>query len=154
MRRFTPIRLLTCAVLAGTASLAIVLPSGIASAKAPKPTKEVCTTLTGNATSQTLSGCSGATGITSGVSNVATSTVTWNNGNTSTETYTYSEKTGTKDKCSPPAGDTNVAEVKESGTVTGGTETVLTKGKIKGTVCVFTDAHADIIVVSHGSQDL
>ena len=153
MRRHRPLRLFTCAVLAGSASLAVVLPGSIASAKT-KPVKEVCASISGSSTTQTLSGCTGDPALTSGVSDVATSTVTWNNGNTSTESYTYAEKTGKADKCAPVAGDTPVAEVKETGKVTGGTQIDLVGGKIKGTVCVYSNPVAGIVIVGHGPQDL
>jgi hypothetical protein len=141
MRVNSPARLAICAAIAGSAAFAVVVPGSTAFAKTAKPAKVVCTSLNGTASSETLSGCSdtAATGG-SGVENVSTSTVTWATGLTSIDNTTNKEKTGKKDKCTPPAGDTNVVEVAASGTVTGGTATTLTGGKIKGTICVYNSS--------------
>lgn len=154
MHRKLIVRAFGCAALAGSV-LAVAVPGAIASAK---PVKLVCTGFSGSATTQYLSGCTptasiGAAGT--GTSDVASNTVTWANGSTSIESYTYTELTGKKDKCPVPAGDTAVAEIKEAGTITGGTNTALTGGKIKGQVCV--NSNASGIVVSNfpgKSQDL
>ena len=155
MHRQLPLRLLVCAAaLVGSASAAaIVVPGGMAGAAALKVT---CTGLTGDATSQTLSGCTGSgasvTGST-GSSDVSTSTITWSTGATSVENYTYTGLTGKKDKCVTPAGYTAVEEVKEKGSVTGGT--ALVGSKIKGTVCVSTqNTTGDILVQADGKQSI
>src|SRR5580693_4059289 len=109
MRISHPARLTVCAALAGSAAFAALVPGGAAFGKTAKPVKVVCTALNGNASSETLSGCS-ATNVTggSGVEDVSTSTVTWASGLTSTTNTTNVQKTGKADKCKPPAGDTNV----------------------------------------------
>ena len=151
MHRQLPVRLFACAALAGSASLAVLLPGSIASAKTRKPDKVVCTGFGGSETSQTISGCTGGpAGLTGGTSvptgytltgstGSGTALITWTDSNTSTEAYTFSEKTGKADKCTAPAGLTNIAEIKEKGTISGGTETALTGGKVKSTICVFSD---------------
>jgi hypothetical protein len=143
MRVMLPVRLLAVAALAGSASLAVVLPASQAFAKVAKPTKVICTGLSGNSSTATVSGCSD-TAVTGGggvsVISSGVSTVTWNvTGLTSTESFTAVASTGKKDHCTPPAGLTNTAEVKEKGTVSGGTATSLTGGKLKGTVCLFSN---------------
>lgn len=141
MKRRMPYRLAVGAALAGSAALAVVVPSGLAGAGAPKPVKEVCTSEAGNATSQTLSGCTGSavdgTSAVSVTTGANTATLTFNGtGLTALESYTYVLKTGKADKCPTPAGDTPVAEVKEKGTIlSGGTATDLVGGKIKGVSC-------------------
>ena len=55
------VRLMTCGLLAaGSLSLAVALPGGIASAGVPKIT---CTSLSGDETGQNLSGCTPTTDI-------------------------------------------------------------------------------------------
>ena len=57
MRRHLPTRVVLCAALAGAASLtAVAIPGGIAGAAAKTLS---CTTLTGNETTEAISGCSG-----------------------------------------------------------------------------------------------
>jgi hypothetical protein len=58
MHRKLPVRLVAVAALATSASLAIVFPAGTAFAKA-KPPSATCTGLSGNESTQTLTGCSG-----------------------------------------------------------------------------------------------
>ncbi len=95
MRRHLPIRLVVCAAMAGSASIAAVaIPGGIASAS---PLTVTCTTLTGSATSQTISGCTGPGAVSAdagtppahGTSKVSTKTITWSNHKTSKESYSY-----------------------------------------------------------------
>jgi len=152
-----PFRLLACSALVGGASLVLVIvPAGIAGAK---PTTGTCTGLNGNASSQTLSGCN-QTAVTggSGTSTTTSETVsgkkvtgddsvTWASGGTNTETFKGTLLSGTKDKCVPGAGETNLFEVKETGKVTGGTgvSTVLDGGKTKGTVCTFTEGSNTVV---------
>ena len=144
------LRLLACSTLVAGVSLAIALPSGVASAHKVKPDKGTCTSLSGNATSQTMTGCTdsidtGGSGVStttheaiSGSTVSGTDSVAWHSGLTSTESFTGTLKSGKADKCSAPAGDTNLYEVKEKGSVTGGTATHLVGSKTKGTVCTFT----------------
>jgi hypothetical protein len=152
------VRLLACGALVGGASLAMALPGGIALAKAPKPVTGTCTGLSGNATTQTLSGCTdpadtagGGTSTTtsesvSGTTVTGTDSVTWNSSKTSLESFKGKLESGKKDKCTAPAGDSNVYEVKEKGKVTGGTATDLINGKTKGTVCVYSTASGGLVV--------
>jgi hypothetical protein len=122
MKRHLPVRLLACAALAGSASLAAV----------------TCTSLTGNASTQTLSGCSGSgssqTG-TSGVSTASTKTVKWKTGKTSVSTYSY--KKGSDASCPAVSGYTKDLLENVTGKVTGGTATGLVGGSYKATVCVY-----------------
>ena len=159
---------MTCGLLAaGSLSLAVALPGGIASASAPKIT---CTGLSGGETSQNLSGCSpttdigGSTAVDGDISQTlnakmtaftATSTITWANSETSTESakgkITYYTATKNKDKCPATlggAGATPIAEIKESGKLTGGTDTALIGGKTKGTDCAYSPAAGGIDVVN------
>ena len=129
--------------------MAIALPSGVASAKT-KPNKGTCTTITGNATTITQTGCTdlpdtGGSGVSttthesiSGSTVTGADSVVWHTGLTSTETFTGTLKSGKADKCHPSAGQTNLYEVKQKGLVTGGTATHLVGSKTKSIVCVFT----------------
>ncbi len=135
MKRHLPVRLLACAALAGSASLAaVVIPGGVASASSTV----TCTSLTGNASTQTLSGCSGSgssqTG-TSGVSTASTKTVKWKTGKTSVSTYSY--KNGSDASCPAVSGYTKDLLENVTGKVTGGTATGLVGGSYKATVCVY-----------------
>jgi len=144
--------------MAGT--LAVALPGGVASAKKPKPVTGTCNTLTGDATSQTLQNCTdttdtGGSGTStttneniSGNSVNGTDSVTWNSGLNSTESFAGKLLAGKKDKCSAPAGYTNVYEVKEKGKVTGGTATDLVGGKTKTTACVFSGGSGILVTGS------
>ena len=120
-----------------------------ASVAGAKTVKGTCATLSGNAASQTLQNCTDSTdtgGSGTSTSNETitgntvsgTTTVDWASGKTSLESFTGKESTGVKDKCMPPAGFSNLAEVKEKGKVTVGTATDLVGGKTKGTVCGYS----------------
>lgn len=158
-------RFLACAGLVVATSLAIALPGGIAAAKQAKAVTGTCSSLSGGATEQTLSGCSdtadtgggGTSTITSetitGNKATSTDTITWNSGLTSVESSSNTLKTGKADKCHPSAGQTNLYEVKEKGRVTGGTATDLINGKAKGTVCVFTITNGIVTTNFPGSAD-
>jgi hypothetical protein len=148
MHRHFPSRLVLCAALAGSASLAAVaIPGGIAGAAAKTLS---CTTLTGTETAQAISGCSGSGSSQTGtkgtvkvVNNVAkksgVATVTWTSTKkTSIEKYTYVEDTGTKNTCAAKSGYTKVAMAVEKGTVTGGSATGLVGGAVNGTVCAYS----------------
>ena len=145
------IRLVMCGTLAA-AALSVALPGAVASAKTVKGT---CTGESGNATSQTLTGCTvaadtGGSGVTVVNSETVTgtapkqtvtgtSTITWSTSKTTVESFTGQLLTSTADKCpAGPAGFTAAAEVKEKGSVTGGTATDLVGGKVKGTSCVYS----------------
>jgi len=141
------VRLAACAAMAGSAALAVVAPGAMAGAKTAKPDKVVCTGFSGSETSQTLSGCTGGGAVTGGTSTpgamvgtTGSGSIVWSDGLTSTESYSYTLKTGKADKCVAGAGQTNVGEVKEKGTVTGGTETAFINGKVKSTICVYSTA--------------
>jgi len=139
-----PVRLIACAALAGSAAFAAVAPGGVASAAVKKVS---CASESGSATVGTLSGCTGTgaalTGPT-GSLDIASNTITWSTSATSITTVTNTILSGKKDKCTPPAGDTNAVEVKLKGTVTGGT--VLVGSKVGGTLCAFSDPSGDVIV--------
>jgi len=161
------VRLVVCTVLAaGSISLAVALPGGVASAKT---LKGVCTSETGNATSQTLSGCN-QPADTGGSGTVvvnsekvtgkapkqkvkATTTITWATAKTSVETLTGSLLTGVDNKCpAGPPGYTAAAEIIEKGKVTGGTATDLVGSKAKGTSCAYTEG-TTILVENLGPID-
>ncbi len=143
------IRFIACGALVAGTALAVALPGGVAGAKS---VKGICSTLSGNATTLNLQNCTagaqtGGSGVStttsemiSGNTVTGTDSVQWNiPGSTSTESFTGTLFSGKKDKCTPPVGYSNLDEVKEKGSVTGGTgaATALTGGKTKGTVCVF-----------------
>jgi len=139
MRRTLPIRLVAVAALATSASLAIVLPAGSAFAKGPKPPSVTCTGLSGNESTQTLTGCSGNPDAgTGGTSVVATSTTTWSTGKTSIESYSIKSSSGKKDKCPAEGAILSTIEIKEKGKVTGGTAN-LVGTKLKATVCIYSN---------------
>lgn len=136
-------RLAACAAFAGSAALAVVIPG--ASAFAAKGPSVTCTSVTGSASTQSLSGCSGAGGSltgTSGTESVSASTITWATGGVSHTSVSNKVLTGTKDKCTPPPGDTNAAEVKIKGKVLSGT---LAGSKIKGTICAFGSPSGTVV---------
>jgi hypothetical protein len=150
------VRLVGCGALVGAASLLTVAAPGVAGAKT-KPVTGICTGLSGDSTSQTLSGCGDAAdtsggGVStttsesvSGSSVTGTDSVAWNSSKTSTESFTGKLKSGKADKCTPSAGETNLYEVKEKGSVTGGTATDLIGGKTKGTICVFNGSSGIVV---------
>ena len=145
-----PTRLLICAAaVAGTASMtAMAVPGGIASAAAPLTLS--CTTLTGSETAQSISGCTGNASKLTGTKGTSTvknnlsketevATVKWTSTKkTSIESYSYTELTGTKNKCAAKAGYTKLAEAVEKGKVTGGTATAMVGGAVTGTVCAYS----------------
>ena len=156
------VRLTVCGLLAaGSFSLAVALPGGIASAAVPKVT---CTTLSGSETAQNLSGCTPTTDIgaagTGAISNISetlnakgtaftgTATVTWANTNAYTETFkgkiTYYTATKNKDKCPAPPSGTPLAEIKQTGTLAGSGP--LNGGKTKGTDCAYVPTGGGVAV--------
>jgi hypothetical protein len=140
MKRHLPARLLVCAAMAGSASLAVVAIPGVAGAA---PLTVSCTTLSGSATSQAVSGCTGSGAIAAdagtppahGTSVASTKTITWSNGKTSKTTYTYTA--GSDASCPAVKGYTKDLLENAKGTVTGGTATGLVKGAFKATICVY-----------------
>jgi hypothetical protein len=146
MRRHLPIRLLVCAALAGSASLAAVaIPGGVATAS---PLTVTCTSLTGSASTQTVSGCTGTGAIAAdagtppahGSSVASTKTITWSNHKT--------------DKTCPKVAKYTVTLLENAtGKVTGGTATGMVGGAFSGTICVYklTAAPHTIMVKNKGS---
>jgi len=137
-------RLLICAALAGSASLAaVVVPGGIASAT---PLTVTCTHYSGSSASQAISGCTGTGAIAAdagvapahGTSVVSTKTITWSNGKTMKEQYSYVLHTGAANTCPVVALKTKVDLVTETGSViAGGTATGMVGGALSGTICVY-----------------
>jgi hypothetical protein len=128
-------RLLVCAAMAGTASLAVVAIPGTTSGAATQLTV-VCTSLTGTTTSETAAGCSGADVSQTGAKGTitpkvkgtgGTATIKWATGKTSTETFTY--KTSSAASCPKKAGYTAVIEATQTSKVTAGTATKLIGSK-------------------------
>jgi len=154
MRRHSPIRLLICAAIAGSASVAAAaVPGGIASAA---PLHLSCTSLSGSATSQTISGCTGTGAIAAdagtppahGVSTGATtSTVKWSNGKTTIMTQTH--KVVTPNACVAPAGYTKVSEFLGTDKVTGGTATGLIGSTGGGKICLFKKTVGGTLLVKN-----
>jgi hypothetical protein len=153
------IRLIACAALAGSASLAAVaVPSGIASAATPLTV--TCTSLTGSATTQTISGCTGTAAIAAdagtppakGTSVASTKTITWSNHKTTKTTYTY--KAGSDASCPTVAKYTkDLLENATGKVVSGGTAKGMVNGVFKGTICVYklTAAPHTLMVRNKGS---
>lgn len=143
------VRVLACgALVVGGASLAVALPGGAALAKS-KTATGACTSLSGNESSQVLSGCTDTAdtgGQGSAVESSSTSsTITWVTGLTTTESFTEKESLGSKDKCPAVLGDTAVAEVKEKGKITGGTATDLVGGRSTATICVYSNSSGIVL---------
>jgi hypothetical protein len=132
-------RLVACAALAGTASLAVVaIPAGVASA-------------TGSATSLAFSGCTGTGANASnagkapakGTYTVSTKTLKWSTTKTSVLKFTYAkDKTS---KCKAISGDKSLGEYSATGTVTGGTAKNMIKGAAKGNACIYSKGSATIV---------
>lgn len=146
MKRHLPIRLLVCAAMAGSAVVAAAaIPVGVASATTPL--KVTCTSLTGSATSQTLTHCTGTGAIAAdagvspahGTNVVSTKTVTWGSHKTSKTTYTY---TAVTNNCPAVAGKTKAGKYHESGHVNtgtaGGTAVGMRGGTFTGYACAYT----------------
>jgi len=134
--------------MAGSAAFAaIAVPGAIAGAV---PLTVTCTALSGNATTQAISGCSG-TGVTAGeatatgTQTTATKTVKWTDGKTSVLTYKYADVK--PDACKAPTGYTNFLEVTElaGSKVTGGTATKLIGGALSGKVCIFKKGTTELV---------
>jgi hypothetical protein len=143
MRKLHPLRLVVVAALAGSAGLAVALPSGIAAAK-KGPVTATCTGLFGGASQQVLTGCTAnsskvsANGLsivtTSGTS--GTSTIYWNDGKTTIESFTYVLTPGSG-ACPTFEGTAANDVVTENVTVTGGSAKLTTGQTGTGTACVY-----------------
>ncbi len=139
--------LLGVAALTGAAALATAVPGGAAAAA--KAASGSCASQSGGATVRTLAGCTdtadtGGGGVStvtsesiSGSTVTGTSSIAWDTGLTTLQSFTGSIKSGKSDKCTPSTGQTNLYEVKSKGKVTGGTATDLVGGKTSATTCVF-----------------
>lgn len=158
MKRHLPARLLACAALAGSASLAaIAIPGGVSGAS---PLTVTCTTFSGSMTSQTISGCTGSGAIPAdagtppahGTSVVSTKTITWSNGKTTKTTYTYT--TGNKALCAKVTGETVFLLENATGKVASGTATGLVGGTFKEAVCVYKNKAGTILIKNHGNITL
>jgi hypothetical protein len=145
-----PTRLLVCAALAGSASLAAVaIPGGVASAATPETVS--CTSATGSATSLAFSGCTG-TGANAtnagkapakGTYTVSSKTLKWSTTKTSILKFTY--KKDATSKCPKISGDTSLGEYTATGTVTGGTAKQMVKGAAGGNACIYSKGKATIV---------
>jgi len=142
-----PARILVCAAVAGSASVAAVtIPGGIASAT---PLTLSCTSLSGSETAQSISGCTGTASKETGSKGTSTvknnlakktgvATVKWTTGKTSIESYSYKELFGSSNKCAAKTSYSKVAEAPETGKVTGGTATAMVGGAVTGTACAYS----------------
>ncbi len=141
-------RLMAAGAMVAGMSLAVVAPGGIAAAKAKQVTG-ACTSLSGDETSQSETGCN-QTGITGGSGTISTVitgssgtyTTDWASGLTSTGSVTFKEYLGKKDKCpAGPPGTSALAEAKSTSKDTGGTATTLIGSKkFKATTCAYSDS--------------
>ena len=138
MLRNRPVRLLFCAALVGSASLAAVaVPGGIASAVAPLTVN--CTGLTGTLLNTfSFSGCTGTAFALTGATGASVPLnpthlrITWSTTHTSKVAYTATT-TPPSIACPPEAGFFNIDVLHEVGTVVvGGTTTA--KGMVGGVV--------------------
>ena len=158
MRRHLPIRLLVCAAMAGSASLAVVAVQG-GNAGATPPKTVTCTSLTGSATSQTISGCTGSGAIAAdagtppahGTSVASTKTITWSNHKTTKTTYTY--HSGSDASCPAVTGYTKDLLENATGSVVSGSATGMVGGAFHGTICVYkkTASPHTLLVKNKGS---
>jgi len=151
-----------CLALAGSASLAAVVATGGMASGATTPLQVTCTSLSGGAVSQMLSGCTGRGAIADdagkapahGTSVVAQQLITWSNGRTTAENYVWKDHFGTTDTCAPRAKYTKDYLVTEQGKVAaaGTTTQGMIGGVIKANVCLYkrTAAPHTIIVVNQG----
>jgi hypothetical protein len=143
MPKRIPARLMMVAALAGTATVAMLLPAVAASAKTKPPLTASCTLLFGNASVQTVSGCAAtsgapkisAYGLTEVNSGDNGATIYWTDKKYTTESFTYSFPTNT---CPTLFGATALTEATESASITGG-NAKLTTGAIATTtnVCIY-----------------
>jgi|GEM_PF-5980648 len=87
--RHHPGRFVVCAALVGVTSFAVVLPGGIAAAKKAKPVTGTCSSLSGGAATQTLSGCTDPTDTGGGGTSTITSETITGKKATSTDTIAW-----------------------------------------------------------------
>jgi len=139
------------------------IPGGIAGAA---PLTLTCTSLSGSATSQTLSGCTGTGAIAAdagtppahGVSIVSTKTITWSNGKTTKSTVTYTPASDAT--CPTVAKYTKFLLENAKGSVNtgtaGGTAVGMRGGAWKATICAYklTAAPHTILVKNKGAVTL
>jgi len=131
--------------MAGSAAFAAVAVQGSIAGAPPIPLTLTCTALTGNQTSQTVSGCTGTAATATeagtppahGVQVTSTKTVTWSNHKTSKITYTYGNVT--PNACPAVTGYTKYLEITEKAgsKVSGGTATGMIGGPVSGKVCIY-----------------
>ena len=118
-----------------------------------------CTSLSGSATSQTISGCTG-TGANAanagvapahGTSVASTKTITWSNHKTTKTTYTY--KAASDASCPTVAKYSKDLLENATGKVVSGSAAGMVGGAFKGTVCIYklTAAPHTLIVRNKGS---
>lgn len=145
-----PARIVICAALAGSASLAAVaIPAGVASAGTPETVS--CTTLLGSTTSLVFSGCTGAGANSSnagkspakGAYTVKTKTQKWSNGKTSVLSFNY--KKDTTNKCPKIAGDKALGEYSATGKVTGGSAKQMINGAASGNACIYSKGPVTVV---------
>ena len=81
-----------------------------------------------------------------------TATVTWATKKTSTESYKFTELTGSKNLCPGRTGYSKVAEAKETGSVTGGTAKAMKGGAVTATACAYFKGsnHSTIYIFNDG----
>ena len=146
-----PVRLLAAGAIVVAMPLSVALQGEIAGAATQ--VTGACTTLSGSEASQTLSFCNDLSDTGGGGTITAhesgkkgTASILWTSGKTTTESFTYKELTGSKDKCPAKAGYTAVAEAQETSKVTGGTATDLVgKKKLKSTDCAYKSGSTIIV---------
>ncbi len=154
-----PVRLIAASALVVGMGLAVAVPGGVAAAKTKQVTGK-CTSLSGNESTQTLSGCND-TADTGGGGTIATNTTagtyttTWDSGLTSTGTETYKEKFGKSDKCPAMSGYSALAEADATSVDTGGTATDLIGTKhLKSVACAYEDSMDNIIVENYPGKTI
>lgn len=125
-------RLLVCGAMAGSATVAAVtVPGGVAGAAQLTVS---CTSLTGNTTTQTVTGCTGSDVAQTGshgtikphvntTTHKGTATITWSTGKTTTESTSYTLSSDAS--CPTKTGYTKLARATTTSVVTGGTATKL-----------------------------
>lgn len=139
------IRLMLCAALVGSASLAaVIIPGSVSSAS---PLTLSCTSFTGNATTQSLSGCTG-TGATAanagtppakGTESASTKLITWTSTHKTTNMSGVKYASGSKANCPALAKYAAADYEKVSGTIkSGGTALGLVGGTVSGVICAYT----------------
>lgn len=154
------LRVMTCtAALAGSASLgAVAVPQPIGAASPPLTV--TCTSLSGSATTATISKCTGTGAIAAdagtppahGVFNVVAKTISWSNGKTTKASYTYKPSSDTS--CPTVAKYTKELLETASGTVTGGTAKGMVKGSLKAKVCIYDLTAAPHTVISRNEGNV